>query len=43
MIEKVKVNNKEPFRLVNSVQYNEFGMDKHNTWEAELSRRKINK
>ena len=39
MIEKVKLNNKEPFRLTNSVQHNEFGFDHHLTWEAEMKRK----
>ena len=39
MLETVKLNNKEPFRYVNTVQYNEFKFDTHNAWEAELSRK----
>lgn len=39
LIDSVKINNKEPFRLVNSVQYKEFSFDPHLTWEAELTRK----
>ncbi|CAD8150046.1 unnamed protein product [Paramecium pentaurelia] len=39
MLEKVRINNKEPFRLTNSVQHNEFGFDPHLTWEAEMNRK----
>lgn len=40
-LERVIINNKEPFRLVNTVQYKEFGFDPHRAWEAELSRKGI--
>lgn len=43
MLEKVRINNKEPFRLTNSVQHNEFAFDPHLTWEAELARKSSKK
>lgn len=35
--EKFTNRKKEPFRLTNSKQANEFGLDKHSTWETEIN------
>ena len=32
-LEKLIKDNKDPFRLVNTIQNNDFGMSKHSTWE----------
>ncbi|KRX09135.1 hypothetical protein PPERSA_08851 [Pseudocohnilembus persalinus] len=38
-LDKIQQNNKEPFKLTNSVQSNAFGFDNHSTWECEISQK----
>lgn len=39
-LEDLALMNKEPFHLINSTQTTDFNFGKHNTWEAELKKRK---
>lgn len=39
-LENLALMNKEPFHLINSVRKTDFNFGKHNTWEAELIKRK---
>lgn len=39
-LDTLNLMNKEPFHLINTVQFKSFDFDKHKTWEAELLLRK---
>ena len=41
VLDRVRINNKQPFCYPNTVQFNEFGFDTHNAWEASLDRKGI--